>query len=80
VVTALPVALFVIEIFAPTTTAPLESVTVPTMLPVLIVVCARRAEETRRIAAAKKTAKRDPECLKKLKLEFDTVHLPCHFP
>jgi hypothetical protein len=43
-----PVALTVIVTSAPATTAPYGSVAVPTMLPVLIVVCTHRATEDRR--------------------------------
>jgi hypothetical protein len=42
------VVLSVIVTLAPATTAPCGSVAVPTMLPVLIVVCAHRATEDRR--------------------------------
>jgi hypothetical protein len=68
------VPLFVITTLAPFTTAPLGSVTVPTMLPVLIVVCATIMDDSTTIAAKASRPNRTPK--RRGELKFDIVNRP----
>src|SRR4029077_1911096 len=76
VVMTFAVALFRIVTLAPPTTAPVGSVTVPTMLPVLMVVCANTTEGLSSSASVAKIKKLNRVAKRRGEFCFDIVHLP----